>query len=164
MNARLYAAAVALCQAELRADPGAFFGSIFSRLAHIYTADRHWLKRFAAAMPDLAALDAVRAAPLPRLVRGIVSPDFAKLRMECDALDAVFVTFTREATFALYAQPLDYTNTTSETHCKWARPVLRHVFNHQTRHRGQITTLLSQRGIDVGVTDLSALILECAAG
>ncbi|MEY2151827.1 hypothetical protein AB7849_13030, partial [Rhodanobacter sp. 115] len=37
---------------------------------------------------------------------------------------------------------------------------------HQTResphHRGQVTTLFSQLGIDVGVTDLSALIPECA--
>jgi len=33
-----------------------------------------------------------------------------------------------------------------------------HLFNHQTHHRGQATTLLSQRGLDVGVTDLLALI------
>ena len=29
-----------------------------------------------------------------------------------------------------------------------------HFFNHQTHHRGQLTTPLSQRGIDPGVTDL----------
>jgi uncharacterized damage-inducible protein DinB len=29
-----------------------------------------------------------------------------------------------------------------------------HLFNHQTHHRGQLTTLLSQVGIDPGVTDL----------
>ncbi|MGB0733695.1 MAG: DinB family protein, partial [Pontibacterium sp.] len=29
-----------------------------------------------------------------------------------------------------------------------------HFFNHQTHHRGQITTLLHQAGVDVGVTDL----------
>jgi uncharacterized damage-inducible protein DinB len=33
-----------------------------------------------------------------------------------------------------------------------------HFFNHQTHHRGQVTTLLSQEGVDVGVTDLLALI------
>ncbi|WP_239651864.1 DinB family protein [Neosynechococcus sphagnicola] len=31
-------------------------------------------------------------------------------------------------------------------------------FNHQTHHRGQVITLLSQVGIDVGVTDLLAII------
>lgn len=29
-----------------------------------------------------------------------------------------------------------------------------HVFNHQTHHRGQITTLIKQLGIDPGITDL----------
>ena len=29
-----------------------------------------------------------------------------------------------------------------------------HFFNHQTHHRGQLTTLLSQHGSDFGVTDL----------
>jgi uncharacterized damage-inducible protein DinB len=28
------------------------------------------------------------------------------------------------------------------------------MFNHQTHHRGQLTTLLSQLGLDPGVTDL----------
>jgi uncharacterized damage-inducible protein DinB len=32
-----------------------------------------------------------------------------------------------------------------------------HFFNHQTHHRGQITTLLTQLGLDPGVTDLMAL-------
>jgi uncharacterized damage-inducible protein DinB len=29
-----------------------------------------------------------------------------------------------------------------------------HMFNHQAHHRGQLTTLLSQLGVDPGVTDL----------
>jgi len=28
------------------------------------------------------------------------------------------------------------------------------IFNHQTHHRGQLTTLLSQFGVDIGTTDL----------
>ncbi len=35
---------------------------------------------------------------------------------------------------------------------------LTHLFNHQTHHRGQVTTLLAQAGVDVGVTDLIALV------
>jgi uncharacterized damage-inducible protein DinB len=40
--------------------------------------------------------------------------------------------------------------------------LLAHFFNHQTHHRGQVTTLLSQAGVDVGVTDLLALIPQRA--
>jgi hypothetical protein len=35
-----------------------------------------------------------------------------------------------------------------------------HLFNHQTHRRGQATSLLFQAGLDVGVTDLLALIPE----
>jgi uncharacterized damage-inducible protein DinB len=34
------------------------------------------------------------------------------------------------------------------------------MFNHQTHHRGQVTTLLKQAGIDPGVTDLPWAPLE----
>jgi uncharacterized damage-inducible protein DinB len=39
-------------------------------------------------------------------------------------------------------------------------PALLHLFNHETHHRGQITTLLSQLGIDPGVTDVIAYYRE----
>jgi len=38
--------------------------------------------------------------------------------------------------------------------------VVAHVFNHQTHHRGQITTLITQQGRDPGVTDLFAMLRE----
>lgn len=163
MNARLYAAAAELDESELRADRGAFFGSILATLAHIRAADMHWLKRFATAMPALASLEPLRCASLPPLVRGMVSPDFAQLRSDRESLDAVIVAFVAETDDALYAQPLRYTNTAGESHAKPAGLVLRHFFNHQTHHRGQVTTLFSQLGVDVGVTDLLALIPECEA-
>lgn len=163
MNARLYAQAAELGEAELRADRGAFFGSILATLAHILAADTHWMKRFAAGMPAMASLEYVRAVPPPELVRGIVFPDFARLRADREALDAAIIAFTREASDDLYAQPLSYTNSAGESYTKTSGLVLRHVFNHQTHHRGQVTTLFSQLGIDVGVTDLSALIPEYAA-
>lgn len=36
--------------------------------------------------------------------------------------------------------------------------LLQHFFNHQTHHRGQVTTLLSQTHIDIAETDLLMLI------
>ena len=41
--------------------------------------------------------------------------------------------------------------------------VLLHFFNHQTHHRGQATTLLTQAGADVGVTDLLMLVPNATA-
>ena len=36
--------------------------------------------------------------------------------------------------------------------------LIMHFFNHQTHHRGQVTTLLWQAGVDPGDTDLVILI------
>ena len=163
MNARLYAAAAQLDEAALRADRGAFFGSILATLDHILSADTHWMKRFATAFPDLVSLDAVRTLPLPELVRGITFPDFARLCSGREAMDTAIVNFTCEATDDLYGRPLRYVNSAGESHSKPSGLVLRHVFNHQTHHRGQATTLFRQLGVDVGVTDLSALIPEISA-
>lgn len=158
MNERLYTAASSLDEAELRADRGAFFGSILATLDHILAADTHWLGRFAANFPELVSLEPLRHAPLPALVRGITFPDFARLRLDREAMDGVLVAFTHEATETTYARPMRYVNSAGESFTREAGLVLRHVFNHQTHHRGQVTTLFSQRGVDVGVTDLSVLI------
>ncbi|MEL7527745.1 MAG: DinB family protein, partial [Pseudomonadota bacterium] len=41
-----------------------------------------------------------------------------------------------------------------------------HMFNHQTHHRGQLSTLLMQSGIDIGVTDLPFMpdLIETSGG
>jgi len=51
------------------------------------------------------------------------------------------------------SQSINYTNTKEETFEHNLANVLLHLFNHQTHHRGQITTLLSQIDVDYGTTD-----------
>jgi uncharacterized damage-inducible protein DinB len=46
---------------------------------------------------------------------------------------------------------------------KHQRPLgelLQHVFNHQTHHRGQVTTLLFQADVDPEATDLLVMMME----
>ena len=55
---------------------------------------------------------------------------------------------------------IDYKTTMCETHRKQYSSLILHLFNHQTRHRGQVSTLFSQLGIDIGATDLLGVIPE----
>ena len=59
-----------------------------------------------------------------------------------------------------------YSNTkgVQREHPAWQ--AMSHFFNHQTHHRGQVTTLLMQAGVDPGVTDLLAMVGTacCAVG
>jgi uncharacterized damage-inducible protein DinB len=52
------------------------------------------------------------------------------------------------------ADELTYTRIDGRTRTLPAWLLVAHMFNHQTHHRGQLTTLLSQLGVDPGATDL----------
>ena len=56
------------------------------------------------------------------------------------------------------AAPLAYRNSRGDAfeHPLWW--AVTHFFNHQTHHRGQLTTLLSEQCLDPGVTDLITLL------
>jgi len=53
---------------------------------------------------------------------------------------------------------LHYASTKGVSAEKRFSSLVLHFFNHQTHHRGQATTLLFQADVDIGVTDLLALI------
>jgi uncharacterized damage-inducible protein DinB len=55
-------------------------------------------------------------------------------------------------------QVLEYRNSRGLRFQKRFGSLLLHFFSHQTHHRGQASTLLTQAGVDIGVTDLLVLI------
>lgn len=158
MNQKLYAAAARLDAAALRADRGAFFGSVLGTLNHLVVGDRIWLARFATHPCAHAALDPVRRLPVPRALDQILFPDLSALAQHRELLDEVICAWAD----ALHERDLDhllrYANSRGVVSTRRFAHLVMHFFNHQTHHRGQITTLLSQAGQDVGVTDLLALI------
>lgn len=158
MNERLYAAAAALPAAELARDRGAFFGSILGTLNHLVVADTIWLKRFAAHPSRHAALDPVRALAMPTALDQVVSDDFTALSAHRAMLDDVIVRWVASLDAGDLRHVLEYANTRGDRFRRELSALLAHFFNHQAHHRGQVTTLLSQAGVDVGVTDLLALI------
>jgi len=162
MNTRLYAAATPLGEAALQADRGAFFGSLFATLQHIWQADVIWLKRFADHRARFAALDPVRAMPHP-YVQAPPHATFAGLRTARAALDGVIEAFCAELRDAHLDEAIAYTNRAGDTFRKPFGALLLHCFNHQAHHRGQATTLLHQAGIDMGSTDLVSLVEDVPA-
>jgi uncharacterized damage-inducible protein DinB len=163
MNARLYAAAGTLPAAELARDRGAFFGSILGTLNHLVTADTIWLQRFAGLPARHAALDPVRALPPAGPLDAMPFPDFAALAAHRRWLDAIIEDWIAVLGDDDLRQVLAYANTRGDGFRRELASLLLHFFNHQAHHRGQATTLLSQAGVDVGVTDLLALIPDAGA-
>lgn len=158
MNGQVYAAAGTLPEEELTLDRQAFFGSILGTLNHLVVADTIWLKRFCGYGEGFEALAPVKSLPMPASLDQILHADLDSLRAKRRSLDHVITALAAEVTEADLEQRLHYSNTKGVAAAKNFFSVLMHFFNHQTHHRGQVTTLLFQAGVDVGVTDLIARI------
>jgi uncharacterized damage-inducible protein DinB len=143
MNEGLYACCARLSDAERKRDAGAFFKSIHGTLNHLLLADRLWMGRFTGEPFTIQSLDQE------------LYSDFAALRAEREREDARIIGWRESLSGPdldgepAYTSPV---NPKPRRYPLWF--ALTHFFNHQTHHRGQVTTLLTQNGIDPGVTDL----------
>lgn len=158
MNDSLYGLAATLTDEERKRDRGAFFKSIHGTFNHLLLADRVWLARFTGVTVPNEFMG-------PGGIRSLdqeLYADFAELRRERTLTDEVLSGWVSELTTERLAGPLVFMRRgqRQELPLWWA---VSHLFNHQTHHRGQITTLLSQQGCDPGVTDLFAMLREESA-
>ncbi len=161
MNQRLFAAASKIDEGQLRRNMGAFFQSILGTLNHLYVADVMWLKRFAVgAFAGQSHLDGVALLAKPSALNEIIYSDLDTFLPARKHLDVTICHWTEALQEADLDRPFAYKNSKEADFCKPFGLVLQHFFNHQTHHRGQLTTLLSQQGVDVGVTDLLLWIDE----
>ena len=159
MNTRLYAAAATLPRDVLIADRGAFFGSVIGTLNHIVAGDTIWLRRFMSHPSGFTSLQPMAVMAAPSGLAHLYSDDLHALREHRVRLDAIVTALAAEITDDDLAKPVSYTNSRGDFR-KTFGALLLHFFNHQTHHRGQASTLLSQLDVDIGVTDLLEWIPE----
>jgi uncharacterized damage-inducible protein DinB len=142
MNLKLYAICAEISDEQRRADRGAFFKSIQGTLNHLLVGDRIWLGRFTA-VPYTAALNQE------------LYSDFNELRQQREMTDQQILLWSRQLTVEWFNQSMRYRSASDGVERVLPHWLLvTHLFNHQTHHRGQLTTLLNQLGYDPGITDL----------
>lgn len=157
MNRKVYAAAARLDDEERKRDRGAFFGSIHRVMNHILVADRIWLGRLAGRVPEpgFIGVDGIKT------IDQEIASDFDELSRQRELTDAAIEAWADSLTTESIA------GTFRLAGGRWGKgrdlPVwwaVTQLFNHQTHHRGQITTLLFQAGQDPGATDIFAMLME----
>ena len=132
-NDRLYAACAGLCDADRRADLGAFFGGLHQTLNHILVGDVVWMARMRGQTPPAWPLD------------HIPHDDFADLRAAREAMDADIIAHVAALEDETLAGDMTFTTIVNPATVTQPRaPVLAHFFNHQTHHRGQVHALLTR--------------------
>ncbi|MFZ6801539.1 DinB family protein [Undibacterium sp. Di24W] len=160
MNQKLYDTAASLSADALRENRGAFFGSIFSTLNHLAVADTIWIRRLSASFPAEWGLEEAKQLQQIQALDLSLFEDFVELHNYRIKLDNMLLQLSLKAQDEDLLAPIPYIDIKGNSHKKQLFGLLMHVFNHQTHHRGQITTMFSQANVDVGVTDLNALIPE----
>lgn len=131
-------ACAALTPEQLSRPLGNSFSSIRETLAHLLGAEWVWLERWRGHSPTM------------RETSELASERFVNLSAieECwRTVESDMREYLTDLTEEKLTQPLTYDNPKGES---WTYPLWRtlfHLINHQTYHRGQITTMLRQIGI-----------------
>ena len=143
MNERLYLTCASLSDSKRKEDRSAFFGSVHRTLNHILYGDLAFMSRFTgtpSVVPELG-ID--------------LHENFQKLSDARSGLDARICDWAQSLSVEWLGETLTYESKVdgvTRTVPRWI--LVTHMFNHETHHRGQITTMLSQMNVDMGTTDI----------
>lgn len=144
-NLSLFKAAAALDEAALRADRGAFFGSVHATLNHLLWADAVWLNRLCGFPRPVSAFPGLQE-----------TAGWRELSTRREQLDAAICAWAETLSPQDISGELTYTPGNRPTAVTMPRALaIMHMFNHQTHHRGQVHALLTGLGAAPEATDLA---------
>ncbi|TYK66321.1 DinB family protein [Colwellia echini] len=142
-------------------DLGAYFISIMGTLNHILVGDIIWLSRFSKHSNNYLALKSILELPKPNGLNDMIFPEFSSFKIAREKVDLSLSNWLKyEVDTIDFTKNLEYSSTKGIISTRNFGELLSHLFNHQTHHRGQLSTLLNQQGLDVGVTDFLVEIPE----
>ena len=147
INKRLYASCDELTDHQRKQDRGAYFKSIHGTLNHQLVGDKVWLDRLQT--PPVGQRFSVPSLDVE------LHTDFDELWQARSTLDKDILTWANTLNDEILAGTLAYESIVDGQQRRYDMWLaVTHFFNHQTHHRGQLTTFLTQCNVDYGVTDL----------
>jgi uncharacterized damage-inducible protein DinB len=153
-NEALIGHLAALGKGETAAPRGSYFGSIQGILDHLIMCDINWLRRFRELYPKDESLNRPRLSPAGHAWIKVSFSDFEEYRRERAAVDAIFIDWIASADTARLGEVLAYSDSAGAPRRFYCRDALDHVFNHQTHHRGQLSQILDELGVQHDYSNL----------
>lgn len=160
MNTQLMNICLALSNDLLEKDTHSFFPNIISYWNHILFGDLILVGRLALNEIGMLSPQDLSVFPTPKSPQDTyysTLSDIAVLRKQADELIMQYCTSLTEEDCEKF---ITYTTTEGVSITKAVADVTQHIFNHQTHHRGQLTCVLSQFGVDYGCMDLPVIVSE----
>ncbi|MCP3699683.1 MAG: damage-inducible protein DinB [Aliivibrio sp.] len=162
MNKQLLSVCNELTHRQLHQNTDSFFPTIMAHWNHILFGDLIMLQRLVA--NDLVSVDAsvLEKLPVSKSVSDTFASDLNELSELREFIDSIYIDITNQFSADSCNQIVRYRTTEGQVIERTVGEFCQHVFNHQTHHRGQLTCLLSQFGLDFGCTDLPMIVPEGA--
>lgn len=142
MNRGIFGVCGQIPESDRRKDLGAFFKSIHDTLDHIYYGDKAWMNRFS-------------GKPVGVNIGEQLNPTFESLKEAREEMDTAIIEWSEGLDKTWLKKDFEYTsNVDGQTRVLPTWVLVTHMFNHQTHHRGQVTTLIKQLGYKPSITDI----------
>lgn len=160
INEQLMAKCLNLPIEVLAQDTHSFFPNIISYWNHILFGDLILLGRLA--LNDVGGLTVkdMSSFPSAKSPQDIYHSDLSELAVLRTQVDELIIRYCQNLSETDCEQFISYVTTEGESITKLVADVTQHMFNHQTHHRGQLTCVLSQFGVDYGCMDLPVIVSE----
>ena len=153
-NIELYSLLMNRSDDLIFAETGSFFSSIPGLLNHILLSDLNWLTAFRDSedldLPELNSQALVYQRPGRK---ENLYDNFQDLTRHRETLDELLLDLTENTTEEIFQKHVTLFKTTPQV-MPFGK-CLMHVFNHQTHHRGAISQILDEHGIE---NDYSSLV------
>lgn len=163
INQQLLRCCQLLSNKGLTKESHSFFPNIISYWNHILFGDLIMLRRLAANEVASLSLADFTELPTPKSPRDIYHNNFSDIIELRNKLDALINQYCQSLTEKDCDRFISYQTTEGESITKKVADITQHMFNHQTHHRGQLTCILSQFGVDYGCMDLPVIVAEGSA-
>jgi len=158
VNESVFALLSALPEGAFDAERPCYFGSIRGVFKHILICDIHWMRRFREVFGYAKPLDHPRFEPAGHAWTKYEFGGFADLLRERKVLDDLILEFARTADTSKFGDVLAYADSGGNPHRYYFRDAFEHFFNHQTHHRGQLSQILDELGVEHDYSDLLAVL------
>ena len=142
-NQRALEACSVLTEEQFTRDLGSSFRSVRDTLIHVLGGEWLWLERWRGRSPMM-----VEVETFANQVKG-----FASMRSRWERIERDLRVFVAALSAADLERVVEYRNLGGNRFAYPLRSMLQHLVNHNTYHRGQVTTMLRQLGAIPRATD-----------
>lgn len=146
--ARLYEKVDQVSDADYHADLGLFFNSIHRTLNHLLLVDSLWQDR----------LRGVKTGKVNLAEE--IQTDRQELKQEIFVQCERFIADVDATSEDSLDGETPFVNSQGEPHAFRRGPLLAHVINHATHHRGHVSAALTRLGMDAPVMDIPYFLIE----